>query len=132
MRINKFHGLEEALETPISYVADAPGGDSRLFDVAVVVIFSILNEGPFDGTEIPQLYLQMPEEAGNPTKVLRGFESVKIRNGESQIVYLYLTRKDISYWSVLEQTWTVAKGRFEVFIGASINDIRLRKSFTIK
>ena len=129
--VNKNAGLESDIQTPINYVADAPGGDSRLFDVAIVAEFSIYNDGPYDGTEIPQLYLQMPEEAENPTKVLRGFENVQVRDGEAQEVRLYLTRKDISYWSVVKQTWVVPKGTFTVHIGASSNDIRLKAGFTI-
>ena len=99
--------------------------------MAVVTKFEILNEGPFDGTEIAQLYLQMPEEAENPTKILRGFESVKVRDGEVQTVDIYLTRKDISYWDVLRQTWTTPRGEFEVFVGASAADIRLNSTFVL-
>ncbi|KAI7772912.1 glycoside hydrolase [Diaporthe eres] len=124
-------GLSESLKQPIQYVADAPGGDSRLYDVAIVVEFQLRNEGPWDGTEIPQLYLEMPPEAGNPTKILRGFDNVQIRDGERQNVRLFLTRKDISYWDVVGQTWVVADGTFTVLIGASSNDIRLKGTLII-
>lgn len=123
--------LLESLRNSINYLADAPGGDSRLYDVAIVVEFQLRNEGPWDGTEISQLYLQMPPKAGNPTKILRGFENVQIRDGETQNVKLFLTRKDISYWDVVEQTWLVAGGSFNVLVGASSNDIRLKGAFTI-
>jgi beta-glucosidase len=46
----------------------------------------------------------MPEQAGNPTKVLRGIVSIPIRDGETQTRKIYLTRKDISYWVVTKQT----------------------------
>lgn len=129
--IKKQASLATAVQTPIQYVADAPGGDSALFDVAVVATLSVKNEGPYDGTEIVQLYLQMPDEAGNPTKVLRGFEAVKIRDEETQPVDLYLTRKEISYWSVEQQTWVTPNGTFTVYVGASSNDIRLQGTFSI-
>lgn len=131
LAVSTVASLASAVETPISYVADAPGGDARLFDVAAVASFDILNEGPYDGTEIPQLYLLMPEEAGNPTKILRGFDSVQVRDGETQTVYLYLTRKDISYWSVVDQTWVTARGEYTVSVGASVADIRLNGRFTV-
>jgi beta-glucosidase len=48
-----------------------------------MVEFQLRNEGPWDGTEISQLYFQMPPNAGNPNKILRGFKDVKIRDGET-------------------------------------------------
>lgn len=102
-----------------------------MFDVAIVAHLEVTNEGPYDGTEIVQLYLQMPAEAENPTKVLRGFEAVKIRDEETQPVKIYLTRKDISYWSVLQQTWITPNGTFTVYVGASVNDVRLHGTFSL-
>ena len=46
------------------------------------------------------MYLQMPDEAENPARILRGFEAVDVPVGQSARVKLYLTRKDISYWNV--------------------------------
>lgn len=131
LEILKHNDLGEAIKSPIKYVADAPGGDMRLFDLAVTLSLNIQNDGPFDGTEIPQVYLQMPEEGGNPTKILRGFSNVPIRDGETQKVWIHLTRKDISYWSVVQQNWVVPKGEFGVFVGASSQDIRLKGTFSL-
>lgn len=129
--VGKQHDLATAMQTPINYVADAPGGDSRLYDVAVVASFDITNDGPYDGREVPQLYLLLPAEAENPTKILRGFDNVQIRDGETQKVYIYLTRKDISYWDVIRQTWTTPTGEYKVYVGASSNDVRLTGSFSL-
>lgn len=123
--------VDEAMQKPFNYIADAPGGDARLYDVAVVVTFSIHNDGPYDGTEIPQLYLLLPDEAENPTKILRGFDNVQIRDGETQQVYLYLTRKDIGYWNTVQQNWVTPKGQFGVYVGASSNDVRLNTTCTL-
>jgi beta-glucosidase len=131
LKIQAQASLNYMLTTSIQYVADSPGGDSALYDVAVVVSFDIRNEGPYDGVEIPQLYLRLPDEGGNPTKILRGFENVRIRDEETQTVYLYLTRKDISYWNTVKQNWETPKGDFGVFVGASSNDIRLNGTFSI-
>ncbi|KAF2161429.1 glycoside hydrolase family 3 protein [Zasmidium cellare ATCC 36951] len=131
LEIHKQWDISAAIQTPINYVADAPGGDARLYNVAVVVILAIHNDGPYDGNEVPQLYLQMPAVAQNPTKVLRGFDNVKIRDGETQTVHLYLTRKDISYWDTVAQTWTTPQGLFGVQVGASSSDIRLTGNFTL-
>ena len=128
--IASHHSLRTGIASPIDYVADAPGGDSALFELAYVVSLTVMNEGPFDGTEVVQLYLSMPAEAENPTLVLRGFDAVRVRVGESQRINLYMTRKDVSYWDVVQQTWvTPRKSIFDVYVGASVEDIRLTGHF---
>ena len=96
-----------------------------------MVQFEVYNEGPYHGSEIPQLYLQMPPAAGNPAKVLRGFANIALRTDETKTVHIYLTRKDISYWNVVDQTWAVASGNYRVLVGASSKDIRLDGTFII-
>lgn len=124
-------GLAAAVETPIEYVADAPGGDTKMYDLVVYVMVNITNLGPFDGTEVVQLYVEMPEEAGNIVKILRGFEVVKIRDGETLPVAIQMTRKDISYWSVVKNTWITPRGLFTIKVGASSKDIRAVATFEI-
>jgi hypothetical protein len=36
----------------------------------------IMNNGSYPGAEVPQMYLGYPPEAGEPPKVLRGFNKV--------------------------------------------------------
>lgn len=124
-------GLEQAVQMPLQYVGDAPGGDARLYDAAIKVTFEVQNTGPFAGTEIPQLYLELPPVAQNSAKVLRGFTNIHIQNGHTQQVSLYLTRKEISYFSVEQNTWVTPNGEFRVFVGASAKDMRLEGSFSL-
>ncbi|KFZ02168.1 hypothetical protein V500_00406 [Pseudogymnoascus sp. VKM F-4518 (FW-2643)] len=131
VKVSKQSSLDRSVKIPIQYVGNAPGGDVALYEIAVVATVTVKNEGPYDGTEIVQLYLQLPKEAENPSKILRGFESIPIRDGETQTRKIYLTRKDISYWSVIKQTWVTAPGDYVVHVGASSNDIRQTVSFTI-
>jgi beta-glucosidase len=106
---------------------------SNLYDPAYEITFTITNIGKDIGSEVPQLYLGFPAEAAEPPKVLRGFERVYLAAGESRQVTLVLTQKDISYWNVVNQKWTVAPGRYTVWISISANndDIKLQSSFNI-
>jgi beta-glucosidase len=63
---------------------------------------------------------------------LRGFERVHLDKGKGETVRFELTRRDISYWSVEEQEWVVAEGKYKVFVGASSRDFRLRGEFVVK
>ncbi|KAJ4501109.1 glycoside hydrolase family 3 protein [Lentinula lateritia] len=94
------------------------------------VSFILTNTGSFDGTEIPQLYLGFPSSAGEPDKVLRGFDNVFLASGAKETVTIDISQKEMSIWDVVSQEWVVPSGTFNVYIGASISDIRLTGSFT--
>jgi beta-glucosidase len=40
------------------------------------------------------------------------FERVYLEAGDSKTVTLPLTQRDISYWNVINQKWTVAPGKY--------------------
>ncbi|CAF3247523.1 unnamed protein product [Rotaria socialis] len=108
-------------------------GISRLDEPVYEVTFTITNIGKRQGSEVPQLYLGFPTEAEEPPKILRGFERVYLNKGESKQISLVLTQKDISYWNVVNQKWTVARGTYTVWISTSANnaDMKLQSSFNV-
>ncbi len=59
-----------------------------------VVSFTVTNTGAFPGTEKPQLYLGYPSGAGEPPKVLRGFEEVQLAVGANLTVTMTLSQRD--------------------------------------
>jgi beta-glucosidase len=59
-----------------------------------VVSFRIMNTGKLKGTEKPQLYLGYPVGAGEPPRVLRGFDEVDLDVGTSSTVKLTLSQRD--------------------------------------
>jgi beta-glucosidase len=59
------------------------------------VSFTVKNNGSVDGTEIPQLYLGFPAAAGEPPKLLRGFDEVKLSAGQSAQVQMSLNARDL-------------------------------------
>ncbi|KAL8281538.1 hypothetical protein RQP46_006222 [Phenoliferia psychrophenolica] len=109
--------------------SDTPVASSSLADVAYTVSFAVTNTGTVDGHEVSQLYLGFPEGAGEPPKVLRGFERTFISAGATERVVLELTKKDISIWDVASASWTIPSGTFTVFIGQSSRLITLTGSF---
>ncbi|CAF4385361.1 unnamed protein product, partial [Rotaria sordida] len=58
---------------------------------------------------------------------------VYLAPGKSKQVSLVLTQKDISYWNVINQKWTVAPGIYTVWISTSANkdDVKLQSFFKI-
>ncbi|KAJ7473766.1 glycoside hydrolase family 3 protein [Mycena galericulata] len=94
-----------------------------------VISFTVKNNGTVAGTEIPQLYLGYPPAAGEPPKVLRGFDEVPLAAGASQVVEMTVDQRGMSVWDTPSQSWVRPKGTFLVYVGASSRDIRLNGSF---
>lgn len=65
------------------------------FGTGVRVVATIKNTGVVPGTEIPQLYLGFPANAGEPPKVLRGFDEVFLQAGGSSRVTFSLNQRDL-------------------------------------
>ncbi|KAI8582566.1 hypothetical protein K450DRAFT_227770 [Umbelopsis ramanniana AG] len=98
----------------------------------VSITATIKNTGKVDGAEIPQLYIGFPKSAGEPPKVLRGFEKVFLKAGHSTKVTFDLdTAKELSIWNSDARKWEVVKGSFTVYVGASSRDIRLQGTFKL-
>lgn len=91
------------------------------------VSFTITNTGKYDGAEIAQLYIAKPGAAVfRPIRELKGFAKVFLKAGESRTVTIRLDDKAFRYWNEKTDRWEVEGGRYEVMIGASVQDIRLK------
>ena len=44
---------------------------------------------------------------------------------------LIATPEDLAYWDVTRRSWRIEPGRFEIQVGHSSSDIRLRQSFEL-
>ncbi|KAI8063910.1 glycosyl hydrolase family 3 N terminal domain-containing protein [Gongronella butleri] len=97
----------------------------------VKVTVTVTNTGNVDGSEIAQLYLSFPESAGEPPKVLRGFEKVMIHAGKSEHVTFSLGTVELSIFDVVSHGWVVPTGDYQVHVGASSRDLRASASFTL-
>ena len=92
------------------------------------VSFNLKNTGRYDGDEVAQVYVRLPEYEGKaPLKELRGFSRVHLKKGESKRVTIPLRREDLRYWSESKKAFVVPEGQPSVMVGASSGDIRLEK-----
>jgi beta-glucosidase len=77
-----------------------------------------------------QLYLHdVKASVPRPAKELKGFDKLWLKAGETKTASFTLTQRDLSFWDVNTNNWLAESGQFEVMIGASVADIRLRKRF---
>ena len=98
----------------------------------IQVSLDVENTGSSAGDEIVQLYLS-PDVTTVVyyESVLRGFERVSLKPGEKTRVQFTLSPEDLMILN-RDMQWVVEPGRFQVLIGASSEDIRLRGSFNIR
>jgi beta-glucosidase len=85
------------------------------------------------GAAVPQLYLALPQPPNQdvtPVKVLRGFEKVYLEPGESAEVCFDLARRDVSYWDVVTQEWTIGAESIGVMLGYSSRDIKVTQTLS--
>ncbi|PGH07436.1 beta-glucosidase [Blastomyces parvus] len=65
-----------------------------------------------------------------PPRVLRNFHKVEVQPGQNATVSLSLTRKDLSYWSAVNQNWVMpVGGKFRVWVGRSSRDLPLMAEY---
>ncbi|MBR5661274.1 MAG: glycoside hydrolase family 3 C-terminal domain-containing protein [Bacteroidales bacterium] len=92
----------------------------------VEVSFTLRNIGKYDGDEVAQVYVRLPEYEGQaPIKELRGFKRVHLKKGESRVVTIPVRREDLRYWSDSQKKFIIPEGLPEIMVGASSADIRL-------
>jgi beta-glucosidase len=91
----------------------------------------VANTGGRAGAEVVQLYLRdQLASLERPVRELKGFRKVELKPGETKAVEFILTPYDLSLIDARMQR-VVEPGTFEVMVGASCKDIRLRGSFEV-
>ena len=95
---------------------------------AVTVALDLTNGGAVAGAEVVQVYLGFPSTAGEPPKLLKGFQKVSLTPGQTQRVTITLAPESYRYWS---NGWVPALGTFQVMVGSSSRDLRLTGAFEV-
>src|SRR5690606_22183649 len=96
----------------------------------VMVSCTIKNTGKRDGDEVVQLYIHEERSyVSTCSKLLRGFERLKLKSGEEKTIVFKLSPQDLALWD-RHNEFVVEPGMFKVMIGASSQDIRLEDTLT--
>ncbi|HSU42124.1 MAG TPA: glycoside hydrolase family 3 C-terminal domain-containing protein [Polyangiaceae bacterium] len=98
---------------------------------SVDVSFQLTNTGTFAGCEVAQVYVSFPPKAGEPPRVLRGFERVELEPGEARRVHIELPARAFSCWSATAHARYVPSGSYTVSVGSSSRRLPLAASFEV-
>ena len=97
----------------------------------VTVSLTVQNTGERTGTEIVQLYVKdVHASMTRPQKELQGFARVPLMPGEEKKVCFILHPSQMAFLDE-DMRWKIEKGVFEVQVGSSSEDIRLKDSFAV-
>ncbi len=101
---------------------------------SVTVSATVKNVGNRLGDEVVQLYVRDAQASvARPVKALKGFDRIILKPGESKTVAFTLpAAKSLSFWDVKKKSFVVEPGLFEVMVGSSSADIKLKGSFEVK
>ena len=113
-------------------IAHAMANDTTPAVPVTTVMVDIRNSGSRAGAEIAQLYIHDGHSRiDRPIHELKRFQRVELQPGEFTTVIFVLDRAAFSYWSPDKKDWVAEPGKFEVQVGASSRDIRLRAPLTL-
>jgi beta-glucosidase len=113
-----------------SNLAVDPEKEHQQGDVHVSV--DVTNTGQRKGDDVVELYVK--QEFSSVTTYeydLRGFERVTLEPGEKRTVQFTIHPDDLA---ILDKNmnWTVEPGKFQVMIGSSSEDIKLKQEFVVE
>jgi len=97
----------------------------------IKVSFQLKNTGKVAGEEVAQLYLK--DKFGSvvrPVLELRDFQKVKLNAGESKTIEFTIDKEKLSFYNDKVE-WVAEPGDFEVMIGTSSADIKLKSDFEL-
>jgi len=96
------------------------------------VCCTVKNTGPRDGAEVVQVYVAPPRSSvPRPPKELKGFAKVRLQAGQSRRVEIPLQPGALAFYDVTTRNWKAEAGRYELLVGVSSRDIRLRAAVTL-
>ncbi len=94
------------------------------------VRFSVKNTGKRAGDEVAQVYVAPPKgRVPRPPQELKGFARVHLEPGEEKAIEVSLDARAFAHWSAPPETttgWAIAPGSYEIRVGASSRDVRLK------
>ncbi|MEZ5307342.1 MAG: beta-glucosidase BglX [Pyrinomonadaceae bacterium] len=101
-------------------------------DGKITVTFNLRNTGSRAGEEVAQLYLHdKVASLVRPIKELKDFQKIALAPGESKKITFVIDKEKLSFYNS-KLAWAAEPGEFELMIGSSSADIRLKEAFNLK
>ena len=99
----------------------------------LLVHAQVQNTGKRDGDEVAQVYVRALSSGSVklPRRQLASFQRVPLKVGERRRLSFAINLRDLAYWDSQSKVWVLETGTYEVMVGSSSEDIRLRSQFQV-
>jgi beta-glucosidase len=104
-----------------------PYSNLKLDAEASSVSFDVKNTGDRDGDEIAEVYVTLPEAAGEPFRKLAGWKRVSVAAGATAKVTVPVDALYLSVYDVKDKAWHRLAGEYHFEVGSSSADLPLQK-----
>jgi beta-glucosidase len=106
---------------------------SDKFTNKMTVTLDVKNNGSVAGKDVVQLYIHAPvKSVDKPEQELKGFAKTNLLlPGETQTLTFTITARNLASFNTASSSWIADAGNYEVRVGASSADIRLKAPFTL-
>ena len=95
------------------------------------IAMTLSNTGKLAGQEVVQLYLRdRVASVVRPVRELKDFQKVILAPGESKTLHFVIDREKLSFFDE-QLRWVAEPGEFDLMLGTSSADIRLRSEFEL-
>lgn len=98
----------------------------------VKISFNVKNTGKRAGAEVAQVYIApISPKVGRPVKELKAYQKINLQPGKTGKITLTLIAKDFAYFDVDLHDFIADAGDYEILVGSSCQDIRLKGLCTL-
>lgn len=102
-------------------------------DGEIKLQFSIKNSGELKGDEVVQVYVRYNNAPIKvPNNQLKRFQRISLEPGESKTLTFHIPASEFSFYDIQKNDFKTGSGQWEIQVGSSSKDIRLRQSFKIE
>jgi beta-glucosidase len=105
----------------------------RVDDAAAVkVAFTVTNTGAVAADEVAQLYTRAADPSAiRPRRELLDHARITLAPGETKEISFEVPLSAFEFWDVTRGGWRLEPGPYELLVGASSEDVRLRTTVTL-
>ncbi|HZF92391.1 glycoside hydrolase family 3 C-terminal domain-containing protein [Streptomyces sp.] len=105
---------------------------ARVEEESVRVAFTVTNTGVMTADEVAQLYVRPADPSViRPRRALLDHARITLAPGETRELAFDVPLRAFAFWDVARDGWRVAPGPYDLLVGASSEDIRLRTAVTL-
>lgn len=124
------HGLSYAEFTysNLGFNADRVKKDGK-----VVIEFTVQNTGKVKGDEVAQVYVHHANASVKvPINQLKRFQRIALAPGEKKTLMFKIPASEFSFYDTKTNDFKTEPGQWEIQVGSSSKDIRLKRKFTVE